>query len=229
MRKSVKKSRCLCKKIKVIIPVLVTVLVFFVVALVVAMTQQAAEKTPLVCLDAGHGGQDVGAIGKNDRYEKDDNLRVALLVRDALETRGIRVLMTRDEDVFISLEDRCKLANRKKADLFVALHRNSAESGSGVEIWVLSTEPQVDTALANSILAELESVGISKKRGVRFGLAGKTGNYYVNSNTKMPSCLVELGFITSDADNALFDEKLAEYASAIADGIEQTLLNNAAP
>lgn len=176
-----------------------------------------------VCLDAGHGDHDPGAIN-GDRQEKDDNLRIALLVRDNLEAKGIRVYMTREDDTFLSLEERCALANRKKCTLFVSLHRNSAESGSGVEVWVQNTPGKTDWALAENILNGLSEAGISKARGVKSGYVhNPDGNYYVNAHTKMPSCLVELGFITSDTDNALFDEHLNDYAKEIADAIEKTL------
>ena len=176
-----------------------------------------------VCLDPGHGDHDPGAVN-GERLEKDDNLRVALLVRDNLEAKGIRVYMTRDDDTFLSLEERCALANKKKCTLFVALHRNSAESGSGVEVWVENTPEKVDWALAENILNGLSEAGISKARGVKSGYVhNPDGNYYVNAHTKMPSCLVELGFITSDTDNALFDEHLNDYAKEIADAIEKTL------
>lgn len=176
-----------------------------------------------VCLDPGHGDYDPGAVS-GDRQEKDDNLRIALLVRDNLEAKGIRVYMTRDDDTFLSLEERCALANKKKCTLFVALHRNSAESGSGVEVWVENTPEKVDWALAENILNGLSEAGISKARGVKSGYVhNPDGNYYVNAHTKMPSCLVELGFITSDTDNAFFDEHLNDYAKEIADAIEKTL------
>lgn len=181
------------------------------------------NKTPAVCIDAGHGGNDAGAVF-GERYEKDDNLRLAEAVKTELENRGVKVIMTRDGDEYISLENRCRIANRKKADLFVALHRNSAESGNGVEIWIDSSPSETENELAENILTELEKVGISSNRGVKSGYVGSSdGDYYVNKHTDMPSCLVETGFITSDKDNALFDEYLSEYASAIAEGIYSTL------
>lgn len=184
---------------------------------------QSAKREISVCLDAGHGGNDVGAI-QGERYEKDDNLRLALLVRDALEERGVTVYMTRDDDTFLSLEERCKFANRKRCTLFVSLHRNSAESGNGVEIWVENTPGKTDWALAEHILDGLSEVGISKARGVKSGYVHNAdGNYYINAHTNMPSCLVENGFITSETDNELFDENLDAYAKAIAQAIYLTL------
>ncbi len=196
-------------------------IVLFCITAVYLQSQKEAEIS--VCLDAGHGAQDVGAVN-GDRYEKDDNLRLALSVRDALEAKGIKVYMTRSDDTFLSLEERCNFANKRSCTLFVALHRNSAESGNGVEIWVQNTPGKVDWALAENILFQMENVGISENRGVKTGyVKNPDGNYYVNAHTNMPSCLVEAGFVTSDVDNDLFDEHLDAYGEAIALGIYETL------
>ncbi len=175
-----------------------------------------------VVIDPGHGGSDVGAEF-NGRYEKDDNLALALLVNEKLCEMGIESVMTRNKDKQISLEKRCRIANQRKAELFVSLHRNSAEGAKGVEIWINSEPSEKDSSLAGNILNSLNSVGISQNRGVKSGYARGEGNYYVNSHTDMPSCLVELGFINSETDNSLFDEKLGEYAQAIAESIAKTL------
>jgi N-acetylmuramoyl-L-alanine amidase len=175
-----------------------------------------------VVIDPGHGGKDVGAV-YGERYEKDDNLTLALLVNDKLREMGIESAMTRNKDKQISLENRCKFANFKKADLFVSLHRNSADGAKGVEIWIESESPRTDKNLAENILKGLDNAGVSQNRGVKSGYARGDGDYYVNSHTDMPSCLVELGFINSETDNKFFDENIDEYAQAIADAIEKSL------
>lgn len=189
----------------------------------VVYVQTAAPKEISVCIDAGHGAHDAGAVN-GERQEKDDNLRLALLVRDKLEEKGIKVYMTRDDDTFLALEERCAVANKKECTLFVALHRNSAESGSGIEVWVANTPSDTDWALGENLLNALSNTAVSNIRGVKTGYAkNPDGNYYVNAHTNMPSALLEVGFVTSDEDNALFDENLDAYAAAIADGIEKTL------
>lgn len=176
-----------------------------------------------VVIDAGHGGGDYGAI-YGERNEKDDNLALALLVYEKLEESGIDAELTRSKDKKLSLEKRCSFANRKRAELFVSLHRNSADGAKGVEIWVSDEEnAEKDKALAQSILSSLDEAGISKNRGVKEGYARGDGNYYVNSHTLMPSCLVELGFINSETDNELYDENLEAYAQAISDAIAENL------
>lgn len=175
-----------------------------------------------VVIDPGHGGSDVGAVFEG-RYEKDDNLRLALAVENSLEKRGISVKMTRDDDTFISLDDRCSAAEKCEAELFVSLHRNSADSAGGVEIWINSDSETEDKALAESILKCIEQVGITENRGVKSGYARGSGDYFVNKHTSMPSCLVEFGFINNTEDNRLLDEKLDEYADAIAEAIISNL------
>lgn len=178
-----------------------------------------------IFIDAGHGGDDGGSTNWDEtRIEKDDNLRISLAVVDELEKMGYEVVTSRTTDEFVSLDDRCDMANECEADLFVSLHRNSADVGQGVEIWVSNKEIYEDTLLGQNIIDALERVGVSQNRGVQFGYIGKpTYNYQVNYDTDMPSCLVELGFITNDEDNDLFDDNFNEYAKAIAQAISKTV------
>lgn len=178
----------------------------------------------VVCIDAGHGGTDAGAIN-NNRYEKDDTLKIAKLIEKYLNNEGIKTVMTRTNDTYVSLRERCKIANKKRADLFISIHRNSAEEGNGVEIWTNSKKKQDDLELSNMILENLQSVGIQTNRGVKIGsIEGENTNYYVLNNTNMTSCLVELGFITDSVDNNLFDENIEDYAKAIAEGIIEQII-----
>ena len=95
---------------------------------------------------------------------------------------------------------------------------------NGVEMWIQSTPTDTDWALAENMLNALSDAGISKARGVKTGYAKNAdGNYYVNAHTDMPSCLAEIGFVTSEQDNELFDKNLDAYVAAIADGIVKTL------
>ncbi len=200
----------------------IAVIGLIAVIVAVAVVASVLGKPVQVVIDPGHGGKDVGAE-YNGRYEKDDNLALALLVNEKLREQGIESAMTRSKDKQISLENRCKFANFKKAELFVSLHRNSADGAKGVEVWISSDSPKEDESLADNILNALDNAGISQNRGVKSGYARGDGDYYVNSHTDMPSCLVELGFINSDTDNALYDEKLDEYATAIAEAIAKSL------
>ncbi|MBH0187981.1 MAG: N-acetylmuramoyl-L-alanine amidase [Nitrospira sp.] len=91
-----------------------------------------------IVIDPGHGGKDSGAVGLRQTEEKDITLKVGLQLKELLSKQpGVRVLMTRDRDVFIELEERAKYANSHDADLFVSVHVNSHPSRSvkGIEIY----------------------------------------------------------------------------------------------
>jgi len=177
----------------------------------------------LICLDAGHGGHDVGAVN-GDRYEKDDNLRMALAVQQKLTDAGfdnLSVMLTRSEDVFLELEERVQLANDAGATLFLSFHRNSG-GGQGVETWISAEGQWPETALATYIQNGLGEAGVTRDRGVKKGTASNPhASYYVVGHTEMPACLLELGFIDSSEDNADFDTHFDAWAQAIADGILQ--------
>ncbi len=100
--------------------------------------QPRAKSFKTIVIDPGHGGKDPGARGRQGTEEKDITLKVALKLRDLLSKQsGIRVLMTRERDEFVELEDRAKFANGQQADLFVSIHVNShpQRSVKGIEIY----------------------------------------------------------------------------------------------
>lgn len=102
----------------------------------------APDSIPLrrVILDAGHGGQDSGALGAARTMEKDVSLAVALRLKEGLEARGVEVIMTRGGDRFVPLDQRSDSANRSGADLFLSIHCNACPGGgiSGVETFAQS-------------------------------------------------------------------------------------------
>jgi N-acetylmuramoyl-L-alanine amidase len=106
-----------------------------------SMTRVLGLKVGRIVLDAGHGGHDTGTIGKNGLYEKDLVLDVTKRLGALIETRlGAEVVYTRSDDTFVGLEDRTRLANEHRADLFLSIHANSspARNSSGVETYYLN-------------------------------------------------------------------------------------------
>lgn len=102
------------------------------------LSNRRPHRITTIVIDPGHGGKDAGAIGRNNTAEKDVTLEVGLLVRDMIQRQlGKKVLMTRDRDVFVELEDRAKFANEHGADLFISIHVNShpRRSTRGLEIY----------------------------------------------------------------------------------------------
>ena len=113
---------------------------------------QAKRKTPVVVLDAGHGGKDYGAKGTHGLFEKNLNLQISKQVQGILQSRyHYKVIMTRKDDTFIELKDRGKIANTHNADLFISIHANAAKrkSAKGIETYYLgsgSSEQALETA-----------------------------------------------------------------------------------
>ncbi len=212
----------------VIISVILVFVSFLVAVKLLADTaERHYDNELIVCLDAGHGGDDVGAVSTDGkRYEKDDNLALTLKVRDELELLGIKTVLTRDDDETVSLRDRCRIANKKRCDLFVAIHRNSSASGTGIEAWISKREKEDERSTAKKLTKQLSELTGLQDRGVKNGYRDRTANnYYVNANTNMPSILLEVGFISSDEDNKAFDDNIDKMALEIAKVIYDSLQN----
>lgn len=110
------------------------------------------RKVARVVLDPGHGGHDPGAIGPTGLQEKDVTLAIAHKVAPVLAKQGLSVMLTRDDDRFVTLEERTARANAFGADLFVSVHCNAAEvrTKKGIETYVLDTAA---SEVANRIAA----------------------------------------------------------------------------
>ncbi|MCQ2484533.1 MAG: N-acetylmuramoyl-L-alanine amidase [Clostridia bacterium] len=219
--KSISKSRGSDKgKSAVLIVASVIVIISFLAAVrfLSQIVYEHYDDELIVCLDAGHGGSDAGAASTDGkRLEKDDNLALTLKVKDELEKMNVKVVLTREDDTYISLKDRCKRANKAHCDLFVAIHRNSSAKGTGLEAWISKIEKNGERSAAKRMLSSLSDITGLENRGVKRGYRDMSANnYYVNANTNMPSILLEVGFITSENDNRVFDEKTDEMAASIA-------------
>lgn len=224
-----KKARKVNKQNYAAIISVVLVFVSFLIAvkLLSNVVTEHFDDEIIVCLDAGHGGNDVGAVSSDGkRYEKNDNLTLTIKVRDELERMGIKTVLTRDTDTYVSLKDRCRTANKKRCDLFVSIHRNSSATGTGFEAWVAKKEKDNEKSIAKDMVSALSEVTGLENRGVKSGYRDRTANnYYVNANTNMPSILLECSFITSAEDNKVFDEKIDEMANEIAKVIYDAVQN----
>lgn len=176
---------------------------------------------PTIVIDAGHGGYDNGAT-YNGRREKDDTLRLALAVGERLQQDGFPVLFTRTTDVYQRPIDKARIANESGADYFVSIHRNSSPNPntySGVQTLVYN-DSGIPAQMARSVNQELEKVGFNN-----LGVSVRP-DLVVLRRTRMPSILVEAGFINTDADNQTFDQNFDAMAAAIARGVENVVSTN---
>lgn len=107
----------------------------------ISLSQQLGLKVKTIVLDPGHGGKDPGAIGRSGLKEKDVTLRLGKMLRENLSQKiGSKIVMTRETDVFIPLEERTAIANSKDADLFVSIHINASpkRAASGIGTYILN-------------------------------------------------------------------------------------------
>ena len=189
-------------------------------ALVVKVPSQVARQVRLIVVDAGHGGKDPGAISplrpsKPQLFEKHLTLDIAFRLKRLLEDAGYKVVMTRTEDVYVSLPDRVAIANNLQADAFVSVHLNSfpqpgAQWGTEVYFWTPQSYP-----LAESIYRNLLAILGRKGNGIR------QRQLYVVRHTAMPSVLVEPCYLNHPEEEELLrDENFREkIALAICRGI----------
>jgi N-acetylmuramoyl-L-alanine amidase len=132
------------------------------------LAQQFGLSVQKIVLDAGHGGRDPGAVGRNGLKEKDVTLALAKRLKPALEGKGYQVLMTRQDDVYVGLEERTAMANDNGADVFISIHTNAARNrkARGVETYFLgvaktreaSETAMLENAISQQALSDLEKI-----------------------------------------------------------------------
>jgi N-acetylmuramoyl-L-alanine amidase len=182
---------------------------------------------PLVVIDPGHGGLDIGAkIRKPYIEEKRLALTTAIYLKRDLLRMGYRVVLTRYRDQYITLPIRAKIANRAKAALFISLHFNSCKNNTakGIEIFYNKNEKNkkrsaLSRGLASCILQDSVKQTKMDSRGV------KSAGFVVIKETKMPSVLVEGGFLTNFSDRQKLRQRefLLKLAKGIAIGSDKFL------
>jgi len=166
-----------------------------------------------IVLDAGHGGQEPGAM-RAGIYEKNITIVIIHKIENYLEQAGYSVVMTREADETVSLKQRVEITNAENPDLFASVHVNSSENPNltGLETYYYTPQSK---ALAQSVHAKMISYIKSRDNGIR------TARFYVIRNTEVPAILAEIGYLSNDAERAdiLTEERMNTTAKAIADGI----------
>ncbi len=127
------------------------------------LNERNKSSIQVIVLDPGHGGKDPGAEGANGLQEKHIVLSLAKKLRARIESEfDVKVLLTREDDSFVSLRERTEFANANEADLFISIHTNAAENkkADGIEVYYLSEakndESRAAQALENSVVEEFE-------------------------------------------------------------------------
>lgn len=168
----------------------------------------------LVVLDAGHGGSDPGAQ-RGDVQEKEVTLEITRKLKSILEHCGARVVMTRQDDTSVSLEDRVNLTNTNNPDVFLSVHINSLETNANIH--GIETYYQTDQSkdLARFIHQELVGNLEAPDRNVR------RAKFYVINHTAVPAVLAEVGFISNKEERAklISSDYQNQIATALGQGV----------
>ena len=166
-----------------------------------------------ICLDPGHGGAELGAIGPSGVREAQINLAIALKLRDQLLKTGATVFMTRDDDSDVSLNDRVEIAKKKDADLLVSIHNNALPDGRDpIKEHGTSTyyyHPQ------SHQLAQVLEMALAKGAGLQ-PIGARYQNLALCRPSAMQAVLVEVGFMVNPDEYALLIDENFQKRAAIA-------------
>ena len=193
------------------------------------------ESRPIVIIDAGHGGEDGGAIGVNGAFEKDINLSIARKIEAVLTSKGIKCVLTRDEDILLydrtqdyqgrkkllDMQARKKIAESYENAIFVSIHQNSFPQSkySGFQAYYSPNDTrslELVTLIERSVKNNLQP---NNNRASKVS----NGNIYLLDNISCPAVLLECGFLSNPEECSLlctedYQNKLCEVICA---GIEE--------
>ena len=169
-------------------------------------------------LDFGHGGKDSGALGTNKTKESDTVLKIGMMVKQNLEQAFEKVITTREDDKYFSLDYRSSKANKENCDYFISIHMNSStnKSAKGVEVWVYDEKSKLYT-LSKDICSNLSKTINTPNRGVKI-----SKSFSVLKKTKMPALLIEIDFISNTSVEGSLKSDI--YIKDIATSISKSLL-----
>lgn len=171
-----------------------------------------------ICLDPGHGGADVGVMGPAGTTEKELTLAVALLLKQKLEAHGAQVVLTREKDRPVLTDEatdslsewaaRVDIAQDNDSDLFISLHLDSFSDASVSGTTTFHYGSPASQKLAHSIQSSLVRLLGTKDRLARYA------SFYVIRNTRLPSILIHLAFISNPEDELLLSGSDGQEAAA---------------
>lgn len=175
------------------------------------------ERKIRIVLDAGHGGRDTGSLYEGI-CEKDINYEIVRDLQKLLEDMGVEVILSRNEDVFITEYERIKEANNKKADLFISIHCDCNRDGAGeggLEC-LYAKEGYLGMEYADALMAAIKQRSEIKCNGVG------NGNFYVLKNANMPAIFIKLGSLSNWEDRRKLTE--ANYRQQTVKVLAQSIM-----
>lgn len=187
-----------------------------------------ADDRVTIVLDAGHGGNDPGAVvkGGDDETlnEKDFALETVLRLERILKDRGYEVILTRDRDEYIKLTDRSKLANDLNAELFLSIHYNLSENteANGIEVLYGNENKIPIKTVEQKHFAQALQMALIRETGARNRTIQDRSGLIVLKTTKTVAALAELGFISNEGElrKIMDSEYMDKLCTGLANGID---------
>lgn len=180
----------------------------------------------VIVIDAGHGGNDPGTVGFNGTYEKDVNLEITQKLINRLKEKGYRVTSTRDSDEYVENIARAELANRKRSRVFISIHGNAVENNSdtnGIQVLYYPNRESTIGDQNNNELAQIMMNSLIHGTGAADKGIIERKDLLVLNQTKMPSVIVECGFLSNENEEQLLltDDYQNKMVDSIVDGLEE--------
>lgn len=205
--------------------------VLFILGLLFTQLSFGQKNDVTIVLDPGHGGKDPGHLPHDKKFQQEKAL--TLIISKKLENyltnnlSHVKVVQTRTNDTYPSLDKRVEVANEKNADIFLSIHINGNPKSSvrGTETHIHNRSSKKALKLANFIERQFKTRAGRKSRGIKTS-EDRGGNFQVLKFTKMPSVLVECGFITNPEEGAYLNSTYGQeiIASAIFRAIRKYLI-----
>lgn len=205
----------------------------------IGTSSQADAEPPVIIIDAGHGGEDPGAVGVNGVYEKDLNLEIAMILADILRERGYTVVLTRTTDKMLyseeenikgmrklsDLKNRCKVTEEYPDGILVSIHMNSFGQSKYSGLQVYYTDGNDDSRLLAGIIQSTVKSELQNDNN-RVIKSGK--NMFLLEKSKCTSVLIECGFLTNSEECRKLSEKeyQKQLSFSIACGIIEYINKN---
>ncbi len=156
-------------------------------------------------IDAGHGGEDNGAISQNGLLEKDISLSIAKEIVALNSNTNIKILLSRNNDKSIPVKDRVEFASLNHADLFISIHINTADKNhldeKGFSVLIDKKNSEKNKLLASALIEELR-----KSYATQDAIGVRENNVYVIDNNICPAALIECGYLTNTDDEAFISK-----------------------
>ena len=196
-------------------------------------TQDSDTSGYLIVIDPGHGGVDPGMLGVNNTVEKEINLAVSYMLKEELEAKGMKVVLTRTTDAGLyeesdsnkkiaDMKKRCSIISENKADIVVSIHQNSFSDSAvcGAQVFYYKHSEkgkQLAQCIQDSMKNNLDETNNRRVKA--------NDSYYMLIHTPCPTVIVECGFITNydEAELLVSEEYQKKVSKAIAEGVMEYL------